>query len=138
MVSLPSRTKANATSRWDRVFAVLSAEPRRQIVDELVDVSAGESIPLPEAVVDGSASSAADRLRLRLCHHHLPLLEAEGVVHWESDPLRAYRGPNFEEVSVVLESLHANATEIPDRLVIGCDSLEQERAGGHSKSGGNE
>ncbi|MFD1562424.1 hypothetical protein ACFR99_02420 [Haloarchaeobius amylolyticus] len=138
MVSSPSRTQADATRRWDRVFAVLSAEPRRRIVDELIDVPAGESIPLPEAVADRSASSAADRVRVQLCHHHLPLLEAEGVVHWESDPLRAYRGPDFEQVSVVLESLHANATEIPDRLVIGCDSLEQERAGDHSEPGGNE
>jgi len=108
------------------VFAVLSAEPRRQIVNELIDVPAGKSIPLPEAVSDTDTSSAADRLRLQLCHHHLPLLEAEGVVQWQSDPLRAYRGPDFEEVSVVLESLYANAAEIPGRLAIECDSLGQE------------
>lgn len=121
--------------RWNRAFTALSAEPRRRIVGALIDVAAGESIPLPEAVSNSSSSREFDQLRLRLRHHHLPLLAEAGLVQWEDDPLCAYRGRDFEEVSVVIESLYANADEIPDRLVSGCRTLEQEREGVSSECG---
>lgn len=135
MTSSPSHRLADATCRWDRVFAVLSAGPRRQIIDELITVPASDSISLPGAISDSSTSSVNDQLRLQLRHRHLPLLEAEGIVQWETDPLRASRGADFEDVSVVLESLYANAAEIPDQLVIGCNPFERERADGNAESG---
>ncbi len=98
-------------------------------------VSAGESVPLPEAAANSNGSTDLDRLRLRLRHQHLPLLEAAGFVEWESDPLRAYRGREFEAVSVVLESLYANIDAIPDRLVNGYQTLERERDRDSSECG---
>ncbi|MGQ3413311.1 hypothetical protein ACT4ML_13730 [Natrinema sp. LN54] len=128
-----SHTTEDQIRRWDRVFTALSAEPRRRIVEALIEVSAGESIRLPEAASNPNGSAEFEQLRLRLCHHHLPLLEEAGFVQWENDPLRAYRGRDFEEVSVVLESLYTNAEEIPDRLVTGYRTLERERESGSSE-----
>ncbi|ELY64465.1 hypothetical protein [Natrinema versiforme] len=121
--------------RWDRAFTALSAEPRRQVVRSLIDVAAGESIRLPEAVSNSSMATEFDQLRIRLRHHHLPLLAEAELVQWEDDPLRAYRGRDFEEVSVIIESLYANADEIPDRLVSGCRTLERKRESSSSECG---
>lgn len=135
MDGVPSDRPEDEVSRWDRVFTALSAEPRRQIVDELMTVPAGESIPLPDAAANSNASTDPDRLRLGLRHRHLPLLEEAGLVEWETDPFRAYRGRDFEAVSVVLESLYENAERIPDRLVSGCRRLEHERERRNSERG---
>ncbi|WP_226007191.1 hypothetical protein [Natrinema salinisoli] len=132
MDSSPSRGPEDVISRWDEVFTALSAEPRRQIVDALIDVPPGEPVSLPETAASANGGTDFDRLRLQLQHRHLPLLEANGFVQWESDPLRAYRGRDFEEVAIVLESLYANAEEIPDRLVVGCQTLEYELESGNS------
>ncbi|QCC60404.1 hypothetical protein NP511_00150 [Natrinema thermotolerans] len=121
---------ADAVDRWDRIFEILAAEPRRQIVDALLDAPAGESVPLPEVATNPSIDTDLERVRLRLRHHHLPLLERERIVEWEREPLRAYRGCNFEDAGLVLQSLYANAGALPDRLALGCRTLERERRGG--------
>ncbi|ELY45718.1 hypothetical protein C496_02212 [Natronorubrum tibetense GA33] len=51
----------------------------------------------------------------------------QGFINWETEPLVASRGPQFDEIAVVFDALHATATDIPDSLVIGCQRLEQER-----------
>ncbi|SEP95551.1 hypothetical protein [Natrinema salaciae] len=132
MATLPANGPKDVPHQWDRVFTVLSAEPRRRLVDALLDAPAGEAVPLPDAALAPNGATDADRLEHRLHHSHLPLLEETGLVQWERDPFRAYRGPDFEAVGVVLESLYANADEIPDRLVAGCQALERERSGDHS------
>lgn len=68
-----------------------------------------------------------EMLEQELCHYHLPLLAERSFVEWEADPFVASRGPRFDEVAVVFETLHAAATDIPDPLVMGCQRLERER-----------
>jgi hypothetical protein len=113
--------------RWDRVFRVLSAEPRRQVVVSLLDTAEGEWVSLPEAAVNPNVPVAADDLRRDLVHSHLPLLSEYDFVEWESAPLRVSHGTRFPEVGVVIDSLHGAATEIPDSLVVGCQRLEAEQ-----------
>lgn len=111
--------------RWDNVFAVLDAEPRRQIVTSLLDSDG--SVPLPESAINPNAPADPEQLRLELYHKHLPKLAEYGFVEWEDDPLVAKRGPQFEKVAIVFEALHAHAGSIPDSLVVGCQRLERER-----------
>lgn len=111
--------------RWDDVFRAVSAEPRRHLIITLLDRD--EVVPLPESAVNPNVPVDPDTLRRELYHQHLPMLEDLGFVEWDTDPLVAYPGPDFEQVAVVFDSLQENASEIPDSLVIGCQRLEEER-----------
>lgn len=114
---------------WDSVFKALSAEPRRQLIVSLLDAPPDESVPLPESAVNPNVPPNAKTLRQQLHHVHLPMLADMGFVGWEKEPFVASRGPQFEEVAVVFDALQAEATSIPDSLVIGCQRLEEERQG---------
>jgi hypothetical protein len=113
--------------RWDEVFRAVSAEPRRQLIVSLLDADPTGSVPLPESAINPNIPVDLEGLRADLHHTHLPKLADMEFVEWETDPLRARRGPRFNEVAVVFEALHSAATEIPDSLVIGCQRLEEER-----------
>jgi hypothetical protein len=93
----------------------------------LLDAEPGGSVPLPEAAMNPNVPVEFDELRTELHHVHLPMLAALEFVEWETDPLCAFRGPRFEEVAVVFDSLQSMADRIPDSLVIGCQQLEAER-----------
>lgn len=112
---------------WNRVFDAVSAEPRRQIIVSLADVSADESVPLPERAINPNVPVDPESLRRDLLHRHLPLLADYEFVEWDTDPLVASRGARFAEVAVVFEALQSSAAALPDSLVIGCQRLEQER-----------
>jgi hypothetical protein len=111
---------------WDRVFKALLAEPRRQLIVALLDAPPNQSVPLPESAMNPNIPPNVKIIRQELHHQHLPMLADCGFVDWETDPLVASRGPKFDEVAVVFDALHANATNIPDSLVLGCQRLEQE------------
>lgn len=113
--------------RWNRVFRAVSAEPRRQLVVSLLDAPPDRSVPLPESSVNPNVPVDRQRLEIELRHTHLPKLAEMGFVEWETEPLVAARGPQFEEVAVVFEALHAHAGEIPTQLLEGCRRLERER-----------
>ena len=125
-----NKSGERVSENWDAVFRSLSAEPRRQLVVSLLDAPPGGSVPLPESAAMAARESDPDALRAELYHVHLPILAENGYVDWETDPLVAFRGPNFEEVAVVFDALHSAAAEIPDSLVVGCRRLERERRGG--------
>ncbi|SEV99838.1 hypothetical protein [Natrinema salifodinae] len=112
---------------WDTVFKALAAEPRRQLIVSLVDAPADQPVPLPESAINPNVPADPERLRQELRHQHLPLLGDQGFINWETDPLIASRGPQFDHVSVVFKALHETSTDIPDSLVIGCQRLERER-----------
>lgn len=120
------RNGKRVVERWDTVFDALSAEPRRQLVVSLRDAD-GEPVSLPEAAVNPNVPVDPGRLRIRLRHHHLPLLADNGFVEWDDEPLRAYRGPRFDEAAIVFEALYVTVVELPEQLVHGCNRLERER-----------
>lgn len=111
--------------KWNDVFEVITAEPRRQLIVSLLDTE--EAVPLPESAVNPNAPADSEALKVELYHRHLPMLADREFVEWDTDPLVAERGPRFEEVAAVFEALHTSAGRIPDSLVVGCQRLEQER-----------
>ena len=113
--------------KWNNVFKALSAEPRRQIIVSLLDAPPNQSVSLPEHAMNPDVPANPEKLQQELYHCHLPLLADQGFVNWETEPLVASRGPQFDELAVVLDALHATATDMPDSLVIGCQRLEKER-----------
>ena len=116
--------------RWDEVFKAVTAEPRRQLIVALLDAQPDEAVPLPESAVNPNVPQDPAVLRQELHHCHLPMLSDHEFITWESEPLVAGRGPRFDEVAVVFQSLQSNATDVPDSLVVGCQRLEQERQDG--------
>ncbi|WP_254768263.1 hypothetical protein [Salinilacihabitans rarus] len=113
--------------KWDDVFAAVMAEPRRQIIVSLLDTPPDHSTPLPESAMNPNVPVDPETLRRELLHQHLPMLADRDFIDWEADPFVVSRGPRFEEVGIVFEALHAQADEIPDSLVVGCQRLEEER-----------
>ncbi|WP_247731037.1 hypothetical protein [Halovivax limisalsi] len=114
------------SERWNAVFEALSSEPRRQLIVSLLDAEANEPVPLPESAVMSNVPPDPETLRLELHHVHLPMLAELGFITWETDPLVAARGPQFDEVAVVFEAFHEVASSIPESLVVGCRRLEEE------------
>lgn len=112
---------------WDQLFAALSAEPRRQIIVSLLEAPPDRQLSLPEAANPPYALMDPEQLYVELVHSHLPVLADGDYVEWDSEPLRVERGPNFEEAAVVFQALHDTASDIPDRLVHGCQRLEEKR-----------
>lgn len=113
---------------WDMLFSALSAEPRRQIILALSEAPPDRELSLPEAANPPYALRDPEQLYIELRHSHLPVLAEHGYVDWVRDPLRVSRGPHFEEAAVVFDALKEWADEIPDRLVHGCQRLEEQRS----------
>ncbi|RKS83900.1 hypothetical protein BDK61_3297 [Haloarcula quadrata] len=113
--------------RWDEVFKAVAVEPRRQLIVALLDAHPDETVPLPESAINPNVPQDLEVLRQELYHCHLPMLSDHEFITWESEPLVAGRGPRFDEVGVVIDSLQSNATGVPDSLVFGCQRLERER-----------
>lgn len=109
---------------WDKVFNALSAEPRRQLIGRLRDVSETNWVALPEGAQSPVVPKDDRALRLELVHHHLPLLADDRFVVWEDDPLRARQGPAFAEIGAVVTAVIEMAPTLPTRLVDGCPTLE--------------
>lgn len=122
------------SKNWDTVFKSLSAEPRRQLIVSLLDAPPDQSVPLPESAVMPNVPPDLEVLRVELHHVHLPILEENGFITWETDPFVASRGPQFDEVAVVFHALHSAGSDIPDTLVIGCQRLEQEQQDGFDRT----
>lgn len=124
------RDGKRSSDRWNDVFEALSAAPRRRLLGTLLAVGPGDAVHLPAAAMppdDGDAGG----LRAELYHRHLPALADAGFVDWETDPLVAVRGPEFEAVGVVLEAVDPAADADPDSLTVDWrDGTDDCRSGG--------
>lgn len=127
MAAVHRKNGEQVIEKWNTVFKALSSEPRRQLVVSLLDAGPDRSVPLPESAIMPNVPSDPEVLRRELHHVHLPMLADMGFITWETEPLVASRGPEFDDVAVVFEALHAEASRIPDSLVIGCQRLEEEQ-----------
>ncbi|WP_436928578.1 DUF7344 domain-containing protein [Halosimplex halobium] len=107
-----------------KVFGILSNDRRRRVLLLLCEE---ESVRVPDAVLTRGATArtagdgeARSRLRrqamVRLYHVDLPKLDAEDLVDWERGSEVVRRGPRFEEVEPVLDTLADNAARIPQEI----------------------
>lgn len=97
--------------RQNEIYRALAATSRRVLLSELMDVTEGTSLTLPDAVMTPAHTLTSEELQRQLYHTHLPLLADLGYVRWTTDPLRARRGPKFEEIATVLGTRHS-ATQV--------------------------
>ncbi|WP_251344177.1 hypothetical protein [Haloplanus halophilus] len=91
------------SSSLDDCLRALEHDRRR---DVLTTLSATETLDLADL-------GTADRDRLSLVHHHLPVLDDLGYVEWESETGRVGRGPRFDEIDALLELLRSHEEDLP-------------------------
>lgn len=61
-----------------------------------------DTVSLPESVVDGSPT---DQLMTGYTHVHLPLLEQQGYIDWDRRHHEVTRGPRFDELRPLLDTI---------------------------------
>lgn len=120
-------TTVSAADRWDQLLQALAAEPRRQVVVSLLEAAEGDWLSLPEAAAPPGASDHQRPSDVELIHHHLPALADRRYVEWRRQPFSVRRGPNFEEIGTVLESLFRTAEAYPPELVENYPPVQQYR-----------
>jgi len=106
--------------RWDQMFDVLSAEPRREVIGSLLEEPPERRLPLPDAAASPNQQTDRETLRVQLHHHHLPKLADAGYVVWGREPFEVWRGPHFEEPALIVGSVFDSVDEIPRSLVDNC------------------
>jgi hypothetical protein len=88
----------------DTSLRLLADRERRRILLTLLDEeSARDGTAVPS---DRSAPSDADPTALY--HSHLPKLDEVGLVRWDQEDHTVERGPRFEELRPLLETLDEN------------------------------
>lgn len=107
----------------DRIFDALSAAPRRRLLVSLLEPRPEEYIGLPEAAFPEDTNLGSRQLRSHLVHRHLPMLADYDFVRWQTDPFEVRRGPEFDVLEPVVQTL-ADRTEAVPPLVVGSHRLE--------------
>lgn len=104
--------------RWDQFMAVLSAQPRRQIVASLMEASPER--PLPDAAITPDVPPDPERYRVTLRNRHLPTLADAEYVRWTGEPFQVRRGPRFDEPAAVMRALLSPDPQLPSSLTSNC------------------
>jgi hypothetical protein len=96
----------------DEIFEVLANVYRRRLLITLLDQNPqGEKISVPEAIHAGEKT--IENIKLECYQYHLPRLEESGSIRWEEIQW-VMKGPRFDEIQPVLESLQNSSDELPD------------------------
>lgn len=80
----------------NRYFRLLADEHRRSLLGSLQDEKS-HSIP--------TRKHDSQKVKLRLYHVHLPLLEDAGLIEWNREDHAITRGENYEDVEPLIEFL---------------------------------
>lgn len=99
----------------DTMLDVLSDPYRRRVLLALSEYGRREE---EEFTIHSLASprlgdEEPDVLEIRLYHTHLPKLAKVGYVEWSSDGEAIRRGPHFDDVEPLLETLIERETDLP-------------------------
>lgn len=94
----------------DKILRALSAEPRRQLIDSLMDRLGNEPVTLPDAAIGTNMEPTNTKeFEMRLYHNHLPRLAEAGIISWDEkeNQRTATRGDQFDKAATILEELQA-------------------------------
>lgn len=104
-------------SSWSsdaRVFEALSNSYRRRLLLALLDSNPQvDDDPDPsDTSVDGDGDP--DVRRSELIHTHLPKLDDMGFIEWDRENDEIRTGPDWDEVSPLLQLIHDHRGELPE------------------------
>lgn len=96
----------------DRIREVFDAQQRRSVLLSLWE--RGDGLTLQDVGVRGKKT---DRIEQELKQVHLPMLEKAGYVEWDRETGTISKGPNFDELDDLFESLSEDALALvyPDQ-----------------------
>lgn len=104
-------SNAAETLSLNRLFELVSREPRRRVLDAMRTRSPRTVEELARPGWFGDLERGT--IEISLCHNHLPRLDAAGVVRWKRDLGVVYRGPRFGEVRPFLDLMADNGDGLP-------------------------
>lgn len=105
-------TESSATVEANTVFEMLANDHRRRLLFALLDHNPQQEVQEPAgATLDGVEK---ENVQIEMYHRHLPKLEDAGFIRWKRDAQQVTKGPVFEEIRPLLESLRENADKIPE------------------------
>lgn len=108
------------------LFELLAVDIRRRLLVLLCET---DSVNVPEGLHtrgrtqvqhttdQNSSPPTTDEFEPMLYYNHLPKLESQGLVEWDTDGQTVSRGPAFEEIEPVIRTLVANADTFPTGLL---------------------
>lgn len=99
-------------SSLDRMFSCLSDRTRRRILTALAEHSPREGEEFQRTDLT-PGEREHDGFKVDLYHKHLPRLRDAGFIEWDRDSDTITRGPRFDEIEPLLESVFDQQDELP-------------------------
>lgn len=103
--------KSLVRSTFDDALDALADVQRRRLLLDLLDHNPDDTSTFTD---DADARDSDVEHRIAMEHLHLPKLTEYGFVEWNEDSHEVSRGPNFDEISPLLELLDDHEDELPD------------------------
>ncbi|KAB1198801.1 MULTISPECIES: hypothetical protein [Haloferax] len=100
---------------FDSQLTAIRHVERRQLLFALLEADPTVGEPLDVSQVRPDVDE--ERLKLRMYHVHLPILERMRVVEPGGSASHVRRGPNFDDIVPLLRLLDANRHELPPDMV---------------------
>jgi len=98
---------------FDQVLSVLAHPYRRELLIALIGHNPQADDDLdPLELLGGNEDPDVTEVELR--HVHLPKLEDEGYIQWNTDTGEISKGPNWDEIAPLLELMYTHRDELPD------------------------
>lgn len=92
----------------DKAFEALENEDRRNLLLALLEHNP-QTVPIRSPVSEQVTSADPDQqFQTEMYHKHLPKLEAYGFIHWEKDTDEIVKGPEFDNIRPLLETILDN------------------------------
>ena len=91
----------------EKALSALANKYRRRLLVALVEHNPQDEVSVLEGVHTGE--KGRERLKAEMYHIHLPKLEESGLIQWDGETLTVSRGPQFEQVRPVLESIDTHS-----------------------------
>jgi predicted transcriptional regulator len=100
------------TISFDDMVDALADVQRRKLLIALLEHNPQDDTPV--VIADSESESDAVERLVTMQHVHLPKLADYGFIEWNEETHEVMKGPNFDEITPLLELLDDHEDELPD------------------------
>lgn len=109
-----------------RIFDALANPYRRQLLFALFEADPRDDVALDPLELltqkDTIGNNRATQISMR--HTHLPKLDEMGFIEWDQASDECSKGPEWEEITPLLQLMYDHRDELPDEWLSGLSSDE--------------